>query len=127
MTQRSFCRKGFVLYYTSRSKSIIEGTQGRNSEQEPWRNTVYWLAHWVMFSQPSYEVHAHLLRDRASHSGLGPHTSIKTVPRVNLINVILQLSSLFPGDSSLGEVDNKSLPMWGNGHYPSSILIGKEK
>jgi hypothetical protein len=35
-------RKGFIS--SDRLQSIIEGTQGRNWKQEPWRNATYCLA-----------------------------------------------------------------------------------
>jgi hypothetical protein len=52
----------------STSQSISERTQGRNSKQRPRNNAAFCS----FISKLSYLVQAHLPRDGATHSGLGP-------------------------------------------------------
>ena len=119
MTQSNICRKGFILSYISCSKSSIEATQGGNSKAGSWSRNQGGIQmadlHIGLCSVSLYNVHAHLLRERTVLSGMELHTSIKTMPhrhcpKVNVIKAVLQLSSLFPGNSSLSQVDNKNLP-----------------
>lgn len=42
-------RKVFITSYTSRTQSIIEGSQGRNLKQKPPRSTACWLTQWTPF------------------------------------------------------------------------------
>lgn len=47
-------RKGFISFYTSRSKPIIEGGQSRNRKQKPWRNVAHWLTPITTLNEASY-------------------------------------------------------------------------
>lgn len=52
---------------------ITEGSHGRNLRQNPWRNTICWLFHWLKLSELSDTSQSHLLMDGAVHA---PPTSI---------------------------------------------------
>ena len=72
------------LAYACVSLFILKGSQDRNSNrggpwleelmQKPWRNTVYWLAHFGLFNLLPYNAQDYQHRDAIVHNGLHPPT-----------------------------------------------------
>lgn len=48
------------LPYSSRAQSSTEGSQGKDSRQEPGRNTACWLARWLLLILLAYVAQNHL-------------------------------------------------------------------
>jgi hypothetical protein len=60
----------------------------------------YWLAHWIILSWLSYKAQAHLPKDGAAHSGLGPLSLItsqdNSQTKTKLAETILTWGTFFP-------------------------------
>lgn len=98
-------RKGFISASSSRSQFIIEGSQYRNSKQEPRVDAVEegcLLASLLAHTQLAFCLYnsTHLPRNSAAYSGLA------------LLNLsrwsILPLRSFFSDDSGLCQIDYKN-------------------
>ena len=94
MTKGNLGRKAFMF---RAFKSIIQGRQGRNSKelkQNPQGNAIYWLTSSGLLNFLSDAAQDYLPRDSATHSGLGPPTTISN--QENIPQTIPQLRSPLP-------------------------------
>lgn len=61
-----------TVHYPGKPKG---GNERRTLKQKQWRNTAYWLAHWLMLTYRSHIAQTHLPRDGTAHNGRGPSTA----------------------------------------------------
>jgi hypothetical protein len=94
-----------TLVHTSRSQSIIESGEELLIEntEEP-----YLLDHWLSQTFFFHTVPAHLPRDGNTINPQSRQSLLDTGSQDNCSRQLLGRSSLFPGDFSLCQVDNKT-------------------
>lgn len=104
MTKSTWGEEGLSHLVILRSHSITEGSQGKNSRQEPWRHIAFWPDTHILPSVLSY-----IIQDYLSKAGCAlPHlSSIQNYPTGNLEGAVSQLRFFLPDNSTLCQADKK--------------------